>query len=109
MNILNEDTLSESENILCAAIYINDNIVYDNQPTNIKTGFVVCGYRHVCCKEILKHLQIHENTKRAEGFLTNHFRYVNRTEAFQIAKKSMQIISNVLFDNFASLVSEDLY
>jgi hypothetical protein len=107
--MLNAETLQEQETILCAAIHINNNIIYDNQPTNINVGFVVGGYRHVCCKEILSHIQIDESAKRVEGFITNYFRFVSRTEAFQIAKNAKQIISNIIFEELASLVSEDLY
>lgn len=112
-NILNFETLKEIETILCAAIYVNDLQKYAHQPTNIVTGFVVSGYRHCCCLETIK--QIYKNQEDfkkfeiVQGFLTNHFRFVTRTEAFQIAKNANQIISDLFLEDFASLVSEDLY
>jgi hypothetical protein len=112
-NILNFETLEEIETILCAAIYVNDLQVYAHQPKNIKTGFVISGYRHCCCLENIKLIYKEQSEfkkfENVQGFLTNHFNFVNRTEAFQIAKNSKQIISNLIFEDFASLTSEDLY
>ena len=40
---------NEGEYILCAANHFDDGKVYVHVPTNIKTGFVVCGQRHHNC------------------------------------------------------------
>lgn len=37
------------EYIICAANYYNDEVKRDFEPSNIKTGFVVCGRRHHNC------------------------------------------------------------
>lgn len=38
-----------NEHIICAAIWINDKIKHQQQPTNVEIGFVVCGRRHNNC------------------------------------------------------------
>ena len=46
--------MKQKEFILCAAIYINDGFVHEEQPTNIETGFIVCGRRHNNCYQTFK-------------------------------------------------------
>lgn len=100
--------MEKKEYILCAAIWYNDGLKHDSQPVNIETGFVVCGRRHHNCyatvvniaslNEAIK-LKITniENTMSKEeynkhqGFITSLDRYVDRKEAWIIAKENNQI------------------
>lgn len=91
------------ENIRCAAIMYND--------------IIICGYRHGNCYETLKKLLPHLSedelpTREQQGFLTSENRYVDRKEAWKIAKANDQII----YGQDASengedsiLISENLY
>jgi hypothetical protein len=36
---------NNKEYILSAAVHFDDGKIYEHQPSNIKTGFVVCGRR----------------------------------------------------------------
>jgi hypothetical protein len=109
--MVNNETLSETETILAAAIHILDNNKHLHQPLNVDLGYVISGYRHCCCYPIVK--LIYSETKLkppiTEGFITSHFRFVNRTEAFQIAKNAFQIISDLFEEEKSSLKSEDLW
>ena len=95
------------EYILCAAIYYNDFIKHEQQPFNIKTGYVVCGLRHCNCFAIaqmittIRHPQI-------QGFITNFGKFVDRKEAFNIAEKAGQLL-DMGTKSERSLISEDLY
>ena len=87
------------EFILCAAINYH--------------GTIISGFRHADCYSLLKSLlpQISEEPERKDqGFLTSQNRFVDRKEAFQIAKEQKQIIHH-LFDDVDDnlLTSEDLY
>lgn len=122
-----------AEYILCAAIHYRDGKIYTEQPKNIHDGIVISGHRHNHCIMTLKQLigdkfEAELLEKNHFGFLTSHCRYVNRAEAFVIAKEQDQIWHN-LFDrktrdaeimiNFSDpvpfnssidiLTSEDLY
>ena len=99
------------EYILCAAIWLSDNKRYKHQPTNIETGFVICGRRHHNCLITAFILNGEENfiskldnNKIIQGFLTNLDRFVDRKEAGEIAFKSAQISEKT-----NCLMSEDLY
>ena len=80
------DTINKNiikEYILCSAIDYN--------------GIIICGHRHEDCYEILQGLrpdisevELPDRTK--QGFLTSVNRYVNREEAWIIAKASNQIV-----------------
>lgn len=109
------------ERILCAAIYFNDGKEYPHQPKNIETGFVVAGRRHSNCYATLsaigKALGLEERALFAferidrdnQGFITNLNRYVNRKEAFEIAKKAGQCLQPDIINESIGLTSEDLY
>ncbi len=93
------------EYILCAAIHYNDGKEYTFSPTQI--GYVVCGKRHGDCMETrfaLTGKPTGDNDR--EGFLTSKNRFVNRTEALQIAIKAEQVKAE---DCSSKLLSEDLY
>lgn len=83
------------EYIICSAIWFDDGTVYQHQPKNVKTGFVICGQRHHNCfmtmgiltsnKERLKYEKI-------QGFLTNYNNFVDRKEGGEIAYRTGQIL-----------------
>ena len=94
------DELYEDEKILCAAVKYKD--------------IIVCGYRHRDCYDILKHFGVtYEQSPElnAQGFLTSHNRFVDRTIAFAIAQSQSQILKNSPIKDAisAELTSEDLY
>lgn len=95
------------EKILCAAIWVDDGKQYVHQPTNIKSGFVICGHRHHNCFTTLSLICEDKkafNYEKQQGFLTNTNRFVTREEAAIIAYKAKQIKEEV-----KKLFSEDLY
>jgi hypothetical protein len=104
-----------NERILCAAIHYDDKVNYDYSPQGINTGFVICGYRHNNCIEILKVIYKESSNvpkglvrKSVQGFLTSKNRFVTRKEAFKIFfpepghKQPFDSLNDELF-------SEDLY
>ena len=101
----------EKEEIICSAIWFNDEIKRPHQPKNIDTGLVVCGRRHHNCfitvdalnKSIINTCR-EINNKAIQGFLTNRDRFVDRKEAGQIAFKANQITKET-----DCLMSEELY
>lgn len=94
------------EKILCAAIHYKDGIKYHQQPRNIESGIVFCGFRHGVIFEQVAALN--GNKKLCfdgdQGFLTNKNRFVDRNKAAQIAFRAGQIS-----DKRPGLFSEDLY
>lgn len=115
--------LKDKEVILCAAIHYDNGLEYPHQSIyGVKTGFVLCGYRHpniigilptnIYFKKINENsIQVawNENCPKHEshqGFLTSTGRFVDRIEAAQIALRSGQI-ERLEFGN--ELYSEDLY
>lgn len=119
--------MQEKEFILCAAIYINDNEKHEQQPKNIEIGFVICGRRHHNCYQTIKDLTnqtpnerigklisslSEEECRKHQGFITSLDRYVDRREAWKIAKENNQILHGlVVSDNGEDsiLISENLY
>lgn len=106
VNIVNkklemQNTDFKMEYILCAAIDYN--------------GIIISGHRHRNCNDVLRKLKqgIKETeipNRDKQGFLTSENRYVNRGEAFVIAKKQNQIINRIIIDfDKCDLTSEDLY
>lgn len=108
------------EFILCAAIWINDGLKYDEQPENIESGFVICGRRHNNCyktidilkgnvNNYLKSLNLSDEDYRNQpGFLTSFDRFVDRREGWKIAKSNNQIQFGK-DDEYDVLISENLY
>lgn len=92
-----------TENISCAAIIYN--------------GIIICGYRHGDCYSTLRRLLPHLTeeelpTREHQGFLTSENRYVDRKEAWKIAKTNNQIIyGQEASENGEDsiLISENLY
>lgn len=116
--------MEEKEFILCAAIWVNDKQEHNQQPENIKIGFVVCGRRHHNCyqtitdlkgdvNEYFKSLNISDDDYREhQGFITSLDRYVNRKEGYKIAKANKQIQFGESFSENGEnsiLISENLY
>lgn len=93
------------EKIICAAIYYNDYTKHQHQPTNINTGFVICGYRHCSILSTAYVLCVGKHLEKVEGFLTNRNRFLDRADAKIVAIQSGQIKET----KFNELYSEDLY
>lgn len=101
--------MENKEYILCAAIHYDDGNVYVHQPKNIKTGFVVAGRRHHNCfttVAILRDGKPYSGVNKIQGFLTNTDRFVDRIEAYEIAKEAKQLLNE---SSKPPLMSEDLY
>lgn len=119
----------EKEYILCAAIWYNDGEKHEAQPKNIETGFVIAGRRHHNCYatakalasidnviklkvENIENTMSREDYRKHQGFITSLDRYVDRKEAWKIAKENNQIM---LIDKLPDmgedpiLISEHLY
>jgi hypothetical protein len=112
--ITNNPLLGEwvKEWILCAAILVEDGEEHLHQPRNIKKGFVICGRRHHNCYRILEKIPGVDKLnvgRKNQGFLTNLDRYIDRKEAFQIAKAAGQCLQPDLINENIGLTSEDLY
>jgi len=105
--------MEKPEYILCAAL--------------IYKGIIIAGHRHSDCYKVLEMMRktIHEVIDQSmifvtldlddeqpgrdkQGFLTSHNRYVDRIEAWEIAKVNDQIVyGKESSDEF--LISENLY
>ena len=96
--------MEKPEYILCAALFYK--------------GIIVAGHRHSDCYKIIENLYKMFTTdgmpitdlpdRKGQGFLTSHNRYVNRVEAWEIAKANDQItFGKDSSDDF--LISENLY
>lgn len=105
------------EYILCAAIWYKqmspvDKISPHSNPSNINEGIVVIGKSHAHCIGILGYLTGKRSVtvevgEYEQGFLTSKNRFVDRTEAFIIAKENKQI--GLATCHNSKLFSEDLY
>jgi len=100
------------EYILCAAIWFDDTKCYLNQPKNIETGIVLCGYKHGCIFPqiggLVKERQELGIFEKEQGFITNLNRFVEREEALEIAIKAKQVVKGKTTSS-KRLFSEDLY
>lgn len=104
---LNIHGVRVSTYIICSAIWFCDGKIYDHQPFNIKSGFVIAGHRHHNCfmtAYILNKDEKIQGTKDVQGFITSDNRFVDRKEGGQIAfdAKQTKELKTMLF-------SEDLY
>jgi len=99
------------EFIICAAIHFKDGKKYEHQPKNIETGIVVTGRRHHNCYFTVFMLSGEKwnAVDHVQGFLTSTDIFVNRKEAYQIAKREGQLFSGMLHDDKPTLISEELY
>ena len=100
--------MQKNEFILCAAIWIKDGLKHRQQPKNIEAGFVICGRRHNNCYQTIIDLKgdLKSLCENQQGFMTSFDRFVDRKEAFEIAKRNNQIEASK--DNNI-LISENLY
>jgi hypothetical protein len=97
------------ERILCAAIHYDINSpLRVHQPKNIKGGFVICGYRHHNIIATYNILTGGNTKNEIQGFLTSTGRFVDRKEAFNIARDANQFFKGVV-SHHSELYSEDLY
>lgn len=102
------------ERIYCAAIWYKDLPTAKYLPTNIDKGIVVEGHRHADIIRTVVNLLGKRTVENGEnsvgetiqGFVTNKNRFVDRSEAMDIARNANQIISDT---TFRELYSEDLY
>lgn len=119
--------MKNKEFILCAAIWINDGKIHEQQPENIEIGFVVCGRRHHNCYQSIKDItELSVNTvvgdlvknmsideiRKHQGFITSLDRYVDRQEGWKIAKENNQIQFGLVASENGDesiLISENLY
>lgn len=107
------------EFIICSAIKYDDGKVHAGQPTNVTSGFIVCGRRHKDCYNIIPQItglydiiqKIPEPDRDQQGFLTSEDRFVYRKEAMVIAKAANQLLLPALHEGMEGreLSSEDIF
>lgn len=99
--------MNKNEYIICSAIKFIDSNNKD---------CIICGRRHSDCYRTIKYLNetlysllTDENTN--QGFMTSTGRFVNRSEAYEIAKREEQFYMPELSINESTkiLTSEDLF
>jgi hypothetical protein len=89
------------DRILCAAIHYQCDKKGRSLPVNIDSGIVILGRGHLECDLFANDFctdKCNEDVEEMDGFLTVSNRFVNRTEAFQIAKSAGQLLSFVGHD-----------
>jgi len=101
------------EKILCASIWYKEQPTAHYLPKNINKGVVISGIRHPHCIHTFvaltgKRSVTPECGEYEQGFITSHSRFVNREEAYMIAKKANQIKDSGITRGL-ELYSEDLY
>ncbi len=102
-----------NEWILCSAIHYDDGEINTRRTCKNypKTGIVICGYRHPDIIGILPTNNSLRNDgkeyKCTQGFITSKGRFVDREEAYLIAKKANQLLND--FEGKSKLFSEDIY
>lgn len=114
----------QKEFIICAAIWVNDGMVHEQQPSNVDIGFVICGRRHHNCYQTIKDLvgdyneyykslnMSDDDYRKHQGFITSLDRYVGRKEGWMIAKNNNQILFGLTASENGDdsiLISENLY
>ena len=105
------------EYILCSAVWYKDLPLVKNdipsdllRPKNCDSGIVFCGLRHPHCLYQMVAItgkKQHEAGREVQGFLTSENRFVDRKEAWIIAKRENQIKRQS--GGYGTLYSEDLY
>ncbi len=76
--------LKKHERIICPAIWIDDKKEHDNQPENVKTGYVIYGLHMVDIFFRMRNrdkgkpinLQTLKLNEIIEGYYTNHGRFI---------------------------------
>lgn len=98
------------EFIICAAIHYSDGKKHEHQPANIEFGYVMCGRRHHNIINLRFELTgKRTNDRQGQGFLTNTDRFVNRQEAYEIARDAGQLLLGDYQTKPYMLTSEDIY
>jgi hypothetical protein len=98
------------ERIICAGVHYNNGEKCEHQPTNIKSGFVVAGLRHQNAVYTKCLMNLPNAYQVEQGFITSENRFVDRIEAFEIAKEAKQIKNEeVVKQRGKKLTSDDLY
>lgn len=106
----------DKEYIACSAVWFKDlefkKEIPNEQvnPTNIESGIVFCGHRHLQCirtMNAITGLRQAEAGAWEDGFITSKNRFVNREEGAKIALEVKQIKKLNYSNN--RLYSEDLY
>lgn len=92
------------ERIICSAIWFKDGKKYENQPQNIQTGYVLCGFRHSDCMSNVFVFGAKNIPDNIQGFMTSKNKFVDRKEALKIAIKQ-----GIIDEKARLLLSEDLY
>lgn len=83
--------MKNQEKISKAALHIDDRMPPVNQPDNIESGFCLFGNSHAdCFKEQIKVKKLNKGPEQ-KGFLTTHFRFVDRYKGWDIAEAADQI------------------
>ncbi len=95
----------DKEYIVAAAIHQPKAPEMGHKPRNIEKGFVVTGFNHAVCHEIMTKLGI-PKPFRVHGFITSKNRFVEREEAKILAIASDQL---KYVRTGSDLYSEDLY
>jgi hypothetical protein len=98
----------EEEQILCAAIWLQEAERAAHRPINTPGGVVISGFRHGNCISSIVALtgkRLFEHGEHVQGFLTNKNRFVDRKEGAEIWIKN----GGKLNFNSIELYSEDLY
>lgn len=90
--------MKKGEYILCAALMHN--------------GTIVSGHRHSDCYAVIINLTNHKENlpeREQQGFLTSIGRFVDRSEAYQIALVNNQLLLPHEEGCIEQLISENLY
>ncbi len=102
--------MRQDEYIICSAVWFDDGIDHEDQTIKGETGFVVCGRRHHNCFHtacILDDERKYKAHEKAQGFVTNKDRFVDRIEGAKIAFEAKQIEQPT--NHRLGLFSEDLW
>lgn len=99
---------SKTEYVMCAANWIDDGKHYTHKPFNISTGLVFCGWRHGSIFEQTEKQFPHWafGIHTIQGFLTTKNRFLNRTDALELVKRTGQLTNPLIG---SELTSEDLW
>ena len=92
--------INHKERLLCAATWYDNGEPYTgNMVTNIATGYVVLGIRHVhnIAEIFRREGDAYDKTKMTHGFITYKGRFLSRVEAQEF------------IGHKGTLTSEDLY
>ena len=96
------------EQILCAAIWLQEAERAAHRPINTPGGVVISGHRHGHCISSIVALtgkRLHEHGEHIQGFITNKNRFVDRREGAIIWTTN----GGQLKYSSDELYSEDLY